>query len=271
MEVSGWLTERYWIQKTIGTGTIRTGIAAEHLRRAPTGGEGGPGDGGQGGLGPAGPGQPPPTPAFQAANYVFSVDSIEILNTRSHHQDSNKASISVSIGNNGQPQTIVKDLGDQNNGHFPVGLSIGPLNVSSPDIGIAFNYQVINSGHQNWDDIQKKLTTTGQAAATAGAAAATAAIGGTAVGAALGTAVLPVIGTALGIAAAWIVSNIVGLLFANCDGPVAFEQIALKGSEIWVRTMNGPYSHVTYHPGLDSPSGCGSNSKYNVYWTIRRQ
>jgi hypothetical protein len=224
--------------------------------------------GGLGGPGPQ-PGNPPAPPPFAAANYIFSIDSIEIMNTRSRREDSNKASVAVAVGS-GQPLSAMKDLGNQNNGHFPVNLSVGPINVATPDVGIAFNYLVLNAGHSSVADIESKLTTTGTGLAIAGAAAATAAIGATAVGAAIGTTVLPVIGTAIVALGTWLVTNLISVLFADCDGPVAAEQVALKGGELWTRTAHGSYSHITYHPGLDSSGGCGSNSKYNIYWTIKR-
>jgi hypothetical protein len=83
---------------------------------------------------------------------------------------------------------------------------------------------------------------------------------------------VPVIGTALGAIAGWLVGEVTGLLTANCDGPVAAEQPAFKGLELWNRTHapGNAFTHTTYHPGIDSAHGCGSNSQYSVTWSIMR-
>jgi hypothetical protein len=160
-------------------------------------------------------------------------------------------------------------MGDVNNGTFPIGLSIGPIQISDPNIGIAMNYTIVNSGHQSWDDVNKILTSAGSYLVTVGAKTATAAIGA-AVGAEIGTDIVPILGTALGALAGWLVGELTGLLTANCDGPVASEQPAFKGSQLWANTAHGPYTHTTNHPGIDSASGCGSNSVYTVTWSISR-
>ena len=214
--------------------------------------------------------QPPaPLPPFQPASYTFHLVSMQVLNTRSRHEDSDKASLTVAVGPGGTPTTVTKDLGDVNNGTFPIGLSIGPIQISDPNIGVAMNYVILNSGHQSWDDINKILTGTGASLAAAGAKAATSAVGA-AIGAEVGSTLVPVIGTALGLLAGWLVDQVTGLLTADCDGPVAAEQPAFKGLQLWNNTVRGPYTHTTYHPGIDSAHGCGSNSIYTVTWSISR-
>lgn len=229
---------------------------------------------GEGGLGipfphPFHPKPPAPIPPFQPASYTFRLVSMQVLNTRSRHEDSDKASLTVAVGAGGTPTTVVKDLGDVNNGTFPIGLSIGPIQISDPHIGIAMNYVILNSGHQNWNDVNKILTGAGSALAAAGAKAATSAVGA-AIGLEVGSDLLPVIGSALGLLAGWLVDEVTGLLTADCDGPVAVEQPAFKGQQLWNYTARGPYTHTTYHPGIDSNHGCGSNSVYTATWSISR-
>ena len=130
------------------------------------------------------PGTPPPP--FQPASYSFSLVSMTITNTRSRHEDSDKASVSMAVGSNA-PITAVKDLGNRNNGTFPIGLPIGPVPVSDPNIGIAFNYLILNAGHSDWNTVNGALTKAGGDLAAAGARAATAAIGSV-VGATIGSA-----------------------------------------------------------------------------------
>jgi hypothetical protein len=220
---------------------------------------------------------PPPhlvaTPApgaFQPARYTFSLLSLRITNTRSVHEDSDKASVSIAVGGD-SPVTVSGSLGNLNNGTFPLHLAVGPVLVSDPSIGIAANYIIVNSGHQSQSEIDATLTKAGDALASTGAKAATTAIG-SAIGASIGTAIAPVIGTILGLAAGWLVGEVTGILTADCDGPVAAEQPAFKGIDLWNRTQ-GPgasFEHTTYHPGIDSSDGCGSNSQYYVTWEITR-
>jgi hypothetical protein len=219
------------------------------------------------------PPRPTPTPApppFQTADYTFSLLSMRITNTRSVHEDSDKASVSMAVGN-GSPVTVTSNLGDLNNGTFPLHMAVGPVTVNDPDIGIAANYLIVNSGHSSEATIDGLLTKAGNELASDGAKAATSAIG-SAVGASIGSAVMPVIGTVLGAIAGWLVSEIIGILTADCDGPVAAEQPVFKGIDLWNRTQvpGASFQHTTYHPGIDSNWGCGSNSEYYVTWQVSR-
>lgn len=214
------------------------------------------------------PTPPPPPPPFQAARYTASLDSIQIINTRSRDDDSDKVSVSVATAG-GDPQTVTKDLGDVDNGTIAVNLHAATLSVSEPHQVFAFNYLVLNSGHEDWEKTNAVLHQTGSALASAGAKAATTALG-TVIGAEVGGVVLPVIGSILGAAAGWIIDSVVGLLTANCDGPVAAEQVTVTGDQLWANTQHGTWSHSTYHPGVDSSAGCGSNSIYIANWSIRR-
>jgi hypothetical protein len=195
---------------------------------------------------------------------------MRITNTRSVHEDSDKASVSIAVGN-GNPVTATSNLGDLNNGTFPLHMTIGPVTVNDPNVGIAANYLIVNSGHANWATVNGVLTQAGNQLASAGARAATTAIG-SAVGASIGTGIMPVVGTALGALAGWLVSEFIGILAADCDGPVAAEQPAFKGISLWNRTQvpGASFQHTTYHPGVDSNWGCGSNSEYYVTWQVHR-
>jgi LGFP repeat len=202
------------------------------------------------------------------SSYTFTVDGMKILNTRSRHEDTDRASASVAVGT--QPaQTVTKDLGDVNNGDYDINLSTGPVSVASNEDGVAFNYLILNAGNANWEEVNGKLHQAGNKLAEAGAKAATDAVGA-AVGASIGTAVMPVIGSAIGAIAGWIAGEVVGLLTADCDGPVAVEQAGFKGQDLWDTTVDGPHVFSTIHDGVDSPAGCGSNSTYWVDWTLAR-
>lgn len=223
-----------------------------------------------------------PTPAFQPANYTFTVTQMTITETRSVHEDTDGVSASIAVGDSA-PVTDTKALGDVNNGEHPISLTVGPVAVTDPNVGVACNYLIVNAGHASWATVDGALTTAGQALASQGAKAATQAVG-SAIGAYIGSAALPVVGTILGAAAGWLVSELASLAFADCDGPVAAEQPAFKGIDLWNRTQNPPvklpwapielpghsFGMVTQHPGVDSAAGCGSNSQYSVGWRITR-
>lgn len=101
---------------------------------------------------------------FRTATHAFTVDSTEILDTRSLHNDSDKASVTVAVGD--QPaQTLTKDLGDVDNGTHPINLEVGPVAVSDPQVGIAFNYLIANAGHADWNTIDGVLKKAGNALA----------------------------------------------------------------------------------------------------------
>jgi hypothetical protein len=66
---------------------------------------------------------------------------------------------------------------------------------------------------------------------------------------------------------------LIGLAWAGCDGIVASEPRAFQRGRDLQRLINthgqqGKYAHSTTHLGSDSPSGCGGNSSYQVYWSI---
>ena len=218
-----------------------------------------------------------PTAVPSVALYRFSLDSFQIRNTRSVHEDTDYVAFALTIGT-GQPQTLQKSMGDLNNGTFSVGLTFGPVPVAAYQ-PVVVTYLIVNSGHQSQADIDAILTKVANSLASAGAQAAASAIGsgvGTLVGASIGGTVVPIIGSALGALAGWLVGEITGILFANCDGPVAAQQFPFTGTGLWRATSTGPnaqpapFRSSTDNPGIDSPSGCGSNSDYVVNWSVTR-
>lgn len=131
----------------------------------------------------------------------------------------------------------------------------------APNEAAIFNYLILNSGHPSQQATQEALTKAGTYVAEKGAEAASQAISsgvGSLVGASVGSAVLPLIGTALGALAGWLVGELGGVIFANCDGPVAAEQVAMTGAEVAARTANGQsFRQTTFHPGSDSRTAAG--------------
>ena len=79
---------------------------------------------------------------------------------------------------------------------------------------------------------------------------------------------VPVIGPILALVEKWFLDQLIGIVFAKCDGLVAVEQVVKLGKDLQTLTGSGPYTVTSTHPGTDSASGCGANSKYTVTWKI---
>jgi hypothetical protein len=202
--------------------------------------------------------------------YSFAVDSFVIHNTRSLHKDTDYISASVAVA--GRPALkATQKLGDLDNGTFRTAINFKDVAVADNETAV-FSYAIVNSGHTDPNAAEKTLEQAVSTLAEKGAQAAATAAGGAvgaALGASIGTAVVPLIGTALGALAGWVVSYAGKLIFANCDGAVAAAVHAYTGSQLHAGTSQGRHLGGTdHHPGTDSPAGCGSNSNYDVNWSI---
>ena len=205
-------------------------------------------------------------------NYTFAVPSFTIHNTRALHKDTDYVSISLAVAGR-QPMTKTRAMGDLNNGTFYPDLAFDNVPVDDEQ-AVIFSYLIVNNGHSDPNTVEKALLQAASVLAAKAAQAAAAEIGvaiGAALGASIGTAVVPVIGTALGALSGWLVSEIGTIVFANCDGPVAAAVHPFTGAQLRAATKNGSTMQTAdHHPGTNSPWGCGSNSSYDVSWTMRR-
>jgi hypothetical protein len=197
-------------------------------------------------------------------NSNFTLDSFQITDTRSRHEDTDFVTFTLLVqpknGPPATPQTLNKSMGDLNNETYRVGLSF--LNVKvGPDDTVVVNYLIANSGHSSESSIYSTLDSPAGKLATAGGSAAAGAIIGSAI---------PGFGTLIGALAGWLAGELPSVLDANCNGPVAGEQNTFTYDELLQKTANGNYSETTKHPGTDSATGCGSNSMYYVTWHIQK-
>lgn len=209
-------------------------------------------------------------PIATKTTFTFGVDSFEIANTRSLRKDTDFVSISLAV-DNGAPMTKTKAMGDVDNGMHPVGLTFEGIALS-PNSKVVFSYAIVNNGHSDNSKVESSLKSA-LSALTSKAASAIASDAGSAAGAALGasigTAVVPMIGSALGALAGWLTSEIVGVIFANCDGPVAAGVRAFSGADLLAAAAHGSGRvERDHHPGVDSATGCGANSSYYVTWSV---
>jgi hypothetical protein len=146
-------------------------------------------------------------------------------------------------------------------------VSIAPHEVA------VLTYNMVNAGHQPAGKVEQALEKATETLAQKGAQIAATAVGsaiGTELGAAIGTGVVPILGTALGALAGFLVGGAFGLIFADCDGPVASAVRVLTYDQIKAAVASGkPLTHTDDHPGIDSATGCGSNSHYTVTWSVK--
>jgi hypothetical protein len=199
-----------------------------------------------------------------AGAYTFTLDSFRIDNTRSLFKDTDFVSISVAVGNNPPVTSPAKAMGDLDNGTFKVGASI-PNVVVQPGQAVAFSYSIVNSGfNQNSieQDLIKWIGQAAQKAAGAGAAAL----------AALGTddpnaaSIANAAGSGAG---GWAATKLLNIIFADCDGTVAAGDHSFSGAQLAKDTAGSKTMFTTdNNPGTDSPTGCGSNSRYEVTWSV---
>jgi PASTA domain-containing protein len=190
------------------------------------------------------------------AVFSFTLDSFQITDTRSLHEDTDYVTYTLLVkaqDGSGTPRTLTKSMGDVNNGVHSVNLSFSNVQVNPTDT-VVLNYLIVNSGHKNPGQITSALESAAGKLATQG-------------GTLLGNAIAPGIGgSLLGAAAGWLAGELLGIITANCDGPVAAEQDTFKYSDLIADTANGQFKHSTKHPGIDSAKGCGRNSVYIVNW-----
>jgi hypothetical protein len=64
---------------------------------------------------------------------------------------------------------------------------------------------------------------------------------------------------------------LIGFAFADCDGPIAVEQVIFSGKELQqMISESQAFQKATFHAGTDSPAACGANSEYEITWSIAR-
>jgi hypothetical protein len=182
------------------------------------------------------------------AKTVFKLEKIRVERTRSLLRDTLHVSLTVKVGAKTYGP-FHKHLGDHRNGTVTVNLATPPIEVSATD-KVVLNYVVLNSGHKKHDQVQA-LVTKGV------------------------TKLLDAAKEKQGAVPDWRVEALsvlaqagLKVIFANCDGVVAADQIVCTGDTL---TRWGVLHRETrFYPGSNSPRGCGSNSKYHVTWAATR-
>ena len=210
--------------------------------------------------------------------YGFSVDYVTASKTRAFLTDTDAAVGAVTPGN-AAIQTAVQWIGDIG-GPDPSQAQTNLIDVVPVTIDLAepmsFNYQVVNNGHAAQSAILTALASGGTSLGLAGTASMEETIGeGIAkiVTVTIQSATkinIPVVGSIVSAIEGWLLSQLTSIVFANCDGIVAVEMRAMMGSDLLKLVGNGAqkFTTTTTHQGTDSATGCGSNSVYEVTWSI---
>jgi hypothetical protein len=140
--------------------------------------------------------------------------------------------------------------------------------INDPSAKVAFNFQLVNAGNPPGGTLSARLAGPAQqlfssASGIKGAGATdilTAEDGSALIGGVEGAALM------LAFSTLW------GWLSADCDGPVAVDQISGPRFVLDAWTDN-PVRSVSAqgrnYPGLDSPHGCGGNSNYDLNWSLQ--
>lgn len=199
-----------------------------------------------------------------AGVYTFTLDGFQITNTRSVFDDTDYASIAVAVGNNPPITVPAVSLGSIDNGVYSVHLQIPNVTVQSGQ-AVSFSYAIVNSGYKQ-DTLEQDLISwigrAAQKAAAVGAADLAAGLTGNTSAASLASQV----GQQAG---GWAINQLLGIIFADCDGTVAAGDHIFSGAQLANDTNGGlTYWQHDNNPGTDSPAGCGSNSQYYATWSV---
>jgi hypothetical protein len=192
----------------------------------------------------------PVVPPAAEADYTFTIDSIMIRNPRTHHAgidgtDTDVLGTSVVV-NGTQSSVGGKAIGDVHQGNHSVDFSIVVTQVR-PEDRLSFLDTVVNAGDPGSQTTTTEVTGIISKLVTVFPGAGS---------------VLSAVVTGLG--------DVIKILGPDCDGPVVADAIPATGSDLALWTQNGPYTRTIGFAGVNSATGCGSNSFYEVTYTIAR-
>jgi hypothetical protein len=208
--------------------------------------------------------------------YAFLVELVQVDTARSLNADTDTAQATLTIGN--------FPAATQTQGNAAIGgthpkqwqtnlLSFGPVVVDLADF-VVFNYQIVNKGNPDPNIVDKALNPAGKKlvdlavkSVAKSLGAGLQAISTVEIGSLLA---VPVAGPILALLQTWLTSELTSIIFADCDGLVAVEQVVMRGQDLNRKTAQGAYRATTTHAGTDSAVGCGGNSLYEVTWSVIR-
>jgi hypothetical protein len=219
----------------------------------------------------------------QVLNYNFGIGPVNVVTqrTRNTGSDSDYLTLTVAVGSKTPVKSTIS-LGDHSYGDvFNANLSVD-VDVAD-DEKVVMSYIMLNHGNsQPSTQIISNLESAGETLAKAAidvySTEAAAGVGAllNVVLPGVGLVIIPILDSALIAIGNWLVSavaNLINVINPDCDGPVASGVHAFTGAQL----RNGPALApplVSFTTGTDkcvginSPSGCGDNSLYDVSWAI---
>jgi hypothetical protein len=220
--------------------------------------------------------------------YTFKLESFQISNTRSRHDDTDTVTFGLQVGTREFPvQSFF--AGNLNNGSYQVNLEFGPVLITGDAIAATFTYEIYNGGAgslptslvaYNQAIMKKVVPLIEQTVGLVSPAGEPLGFPNWSSGEAGADVPMLDEDNPFGDTSDWsgllyqlIVADIGGFLFPDCDGFVAADGIGQSkaqwdaaidsaGGAVFRQTMN--------YAGTDSPAGCGSNSEYSVTWSVTR-
>jgi hypothetical protein len=197
--------------------------------------------------------------------YDFALESFHVFETRSPQADTDYFRSTLKIGRQSHDVGLVQVAIEARAGQdYPGPGSSGAIPIVSPRTPVVLSFVIANAGHD-------APGIDGRLAASVDLVASTLA----------GTTSLTESGAIL--ASPWLLiaagaiealSALWNIVFADCDGWVAGDAIALSRADIdrLIRRAGGDvYRETKGYAGVDSPAGCGANSDYSVTWSVSRQ
>jgi hypothetical protein len=214
--------------------------------------------------------------AVQQTVANFSFGDMIIYGTRSVFTDTDYITISVAVGD---APAISKTLamGSLSPGNYPVDLSIQVDMPETPPTAVSFAWSVVNKGDGDEAELQKgmekalsALVKTSVTTLSKDISQPIGAALGAAIGAAIGTAAISLTGSAIVALAGYVLSQVVGIVFADCDGTITTGLRVYTNTQILGGTDSGDgvIRDIVLDQGTDSPIGCGANSEYQTTTTI---
>lgn len=212
-----------------------------------------------------------PSTVLADQNYIFRLNSFQIFDTTSPHEDTDYAYFTVKVGDRMfEPASLY--VGSHNNGLFNLGWEIGPITIAESD-QVIISYQIVNNGAS--DQHQQVAN----AAATAGI------ISNIISGIGSGISAIPdptFLAAGVGLAASVLAASIGAVANAvqrldgklNCDEPVVSDVILTHGSDLRASLVpNGLHSVVKDYRTPGRPGGLPiwehcRTAHYAVSWSV---
>jgi hypothetical protein len=198
----------------------------------------------------------------------LTLSSFQISNTRALHEDTDYVCVGMSV-NKKVVAPLAKKVGNVNNGVHQVGLTFPLPNEYSATDQFVFSYLIINHGGGKTEnvltDCQNAVSLTSLMEYSTADAQVVSFQGRNLPQCFVNTE------RSEDILNNWwnqIKAQFNHLSTDRCDGPVAIDRFSFLGSSMADVELFMDVSTFSYQ-GIHSAVGCGSNSDYNVNWTIK--